>query len=54
MNFQFSDDQDLRLLFEANCKYIQSEMKNTNLAGRSSWIKFRDLMLGFDDLYFHP
>src|SRR6476620_3942369 len=47
-----SDDYDLKLLFDSNCKYIQSEMNNTDLTSRSSWIKFRDLMLGFDDLYF--
>lgn len=47
-----SGDDDLKLLFNSNCKYIQSEMSNTNLVNRSSWIKFRDLMFGFDKLYF--
>jgi hypothetical protein len=47
-----SNDKDLKLLFDSNCKYIQSEMNNTNLENRSSWIKFRELMLGFDKFYF--
>ena len=47
-----SGDNDLKLLFDSNCKYIQSEMNNSNLPNRSSWIKFRDLMLGFDKSYF--
>jgi len=47
-----SGDHDLKLLFDSNCKYIQSEMNNTNLANRSSWIKFRELMFGFDKFYF--
>lgn len=48
-----SGDNDLKLLFASNCKYIHSEMSNTSLANRSSWIKFRELMCGFDDFYFH-
>jgi len=47
-----SGDDDLKLLFGSNCKYIQSEMDNANLENRSSWIKFRELMFGFDKLYF--
>ena len=47
-----SGDHDLKLLFDSNCKYIQSEMNNTNLPNRSSWIKFRELMFGFDKFYF--
>jgi len=47
-----SDDNDLKLLSDSNCKYIQSEMDNINLTNRSSWIQFRELMLGFDKLYF--
>ena len=47
-----SGDHDLKLLFDSNCKYIQSEMNNTNLTNRSSWIKFRELMFGFDKFYF--
>jgi len=47
-----SGDHDLKLLFDSNCKYIQSEMNNTNLVNRSSWIKFRELMFGFDKFYF--
>ena len=48
-----SGDHDLRLLFDCNCKYIQSEMNNVNLENRSSWIKFKELMFSFDDFYFH-
>jgi hypothetical protein len=48
-----SDDNDLKLLSGSNCKYIQLEMDNVNLANRSSWIQFRELMLGFDRFYFH-
>jgi hypothetical protein len=47
-----SNDNDLKLLFDSNCKYIQSEMNNTNLENRSAWIKFRELMFGFDKFYF--
>jgi hypothetical protein len=47
-----SDDNDLKLLSGSNCKYIQLEMDNVNLANRSSWIQFRELMLGFDRFYF--
>jgi hypothetical protein len=47
-----SGDHDLRLLFDSNCKYIQSEMNNVNLENRSSWIKFKELMFSFDDFYF--
>lgn len=47
-----SGDDDLKLLFDSNCKYIQSEMNNINLENRSSWIKFRELMFGFDKFYF--
>jgi hypothetical protein len=47
-----SADNDLKLLFDSNCKYIQSEMNNTNLQNRSAWIKFRELMFGFDKFYF--
>lgn len=48
-----SDDNDLKLLSGSNCKYIQLEMDNVNLANRTSWIQFRELMLGFDKFYFH-
>lgn len=47
-----SDDNDLKLLSGSNCKYIQLEMDNVNLANRSSWVQFRELMLGFDRFYF--
>jgi hypothetical protein len=47
-----SGDHDLKQLFGNNCKYIQSEMNNTNLENRSGWIKFRALMFGFEKLYF--
>jgi len=48
-----SGDPDLKLLFDSNCKYIQSEMNNVNLEDRSSWIKLKELMFSFDHLYFH-
>jgi hypothetical protein len=47
-----SGDDDLKLLFGSNCKYIQSAMMDVNLENRSSWIKFKELMFSFDDLYF--
>lgn len=47
-----SGDHDLKLLFASNCQYIQSELDNTELDNRSSWIKFRELMSGFNHLYF--
>jgi hypothetical protein len=50
---RISGDKDLQQLFDSNCKYIQSAMIDVNLANRSSWIKFRELMLSFDQLYFH-
>jgi hypothetical protein len=49
---RISDDKDLKQLFASNCKYIQSAMTNENLANRSSWIKFRELMFSFEDFYF--
>ncbi|HWI91554.1 MAG TPA: hypothetical protein VNT20_09790 [Flavisolibacter sp.] len=48
-----SRDNDLKLLFASNCQYIQSEMNNTTLKNRSSWVKFKELMSSFDDFYFH-
>lgn len=48
-----SGDNDLKLLFGSNCKYIQSAMMDVNLVNRSSWIKFKELMFSFDDFYFH-
>lgn len=47
-----SGDADLRQLFASNCKYIQTAMTDANLANRSSWIKFRELMFSFVDFYF--
>jgi hypothetical protein len=47
-----SGDHDLKMLFNSNCKYIQSEMNNTKLENRSSWIKFKELMFSFDAFYF--
>ena len=47
-----SGDMDLRQLFASNCKYIQTAMTDANLANRSSWIKFRELMFSFVDFYF--
>lgn len=49
-----SEDEEIRQLFASNCKYIQSIMSDVNLANRSSWIKFKELMFGFGDFYFHP
>jgi hypothetical protein len=48
-----SGDKDLQQLFASNCNYIQSAMTDVNLVNRSSWIKFKELMFGFNDLYFH-
>jgi hypothetical protein len=48
-----SADKDLQQLFASNCKYIQLAMTDVHLTNRSSWIKFRELMSGFNDLYFH-
>jgi hypothetical protein len=48
-----SGDKDLQELFASNCKYIQSIMADGNLANRSSWIKFKELMFGFGNSYFH-
>ena len=48
-----SGDKDLKQLLASNCKYIQLAMTDMNLADRSSWIKFRELMFSFDDFYFH-
>jgi hypothetical protein len=47
-----SGDKDLQQLFDSNCKYIQSAMTDANLVNRSSWIKFKELMFSFGDLYF--
>jgi hypothetical protein len=47
-----SGDKDLRQLSASNCKYIQSAMIDMNLANRSSWIKFKELMFSFDEFYF--
>jgi hypothetical protein len=47
-----SEDKDLQQLFASNCKYIQTVMTHVNLVNRSSWIKFKELMLGFSALYF--
>jgi hypothetical protein len=47
-----SGDKDLQQLFDSNCKYIQSAMTDVNLANRSSWIKFKELMFSFGDFYF--
>ena len=47
-----SGDMDLRQLFASNCNYIQTAMTDANLANRSSWIKFRELMFSFVDFYF--
>ena len=48
-----SGDKDLQELFASNRKYIQSIMGDVNLTNRSSWIKFKELMFGFGDFYFH-
>lgn len=48
-----SGDKDLQQLFANNCKYIQSTMTDVNLVNRSSWIKFKALMFGFNKFYFH-
>ena len=48
-----SGDSDLKQLLASNCKYIHLAMTDVNLADRSSWIKFRELMFSFDDFYFH-
>lgn len=48
-----SGDKDLQELFASNRKYIQSIMGDMNLTNRSSWIKFKELMFGFGDFYFH-
>jgi len=48
-----SGDKDLKQLLASNCKYIQLAMTDVNLANRSSWIKFRELMFSFDNFYFH-
>ena len=47
-----SGDKDLQQLFASNCKYIQSAVIDVNLVNRSSWIKFKELMVSFDDFYF--
>jgi len=47
-----SGDKDLKQLLASNCKYIQLAMTDMNLADRSSWIKFRELMFSFDEFYF--
>jgi hypothetical protein len=48
-----SGDKDLKQLLASNCRYILLAMTDMNLADRSSWIKFRELMFSFDDFYFH-
>ena len=48
-----SGDKDLQELFASNRKYIQSIIGDVNLTNRSSWIKFKELMFGFGDFYFH-
>jgi hypothetical protein len=48
-----SGDKDLKQLFASNCKYIKSIMADVNLANRSSWIKFKELMFSFNHFYFH-
>lgn len=48
-----SNDKDLRQLFASNVQYIQSAMKDANLANRSSWIKLKELMFSFNEFYFH-
>jgi hypothetical protein len=48
-----SGDDDLKLLFGSNCKYIQSAMMDVNLENRSSWVRFKELMFSFDYQYFH-
>jgi hypothetical protein len=47
-----SGDKDLQQLFDSNCKYVQSATTDANLVNRSSWIKFKELMFSFGDLYF--
>jgi len=47
-----SSDNELKLLFASNCKYIQSEITNMKLENRSSWIKFKELMFSFYEFYF--
>lgn len=47
-----SNDNDLKQLFASNCEYIQLAMTDVNLANRSSWIKFKELMFSFSKFYF--
>ena len=47
-----SGDDDLKQLFSNNCNYIQLAMNNNRLVNRTAWIKFNDLMIGFNNLYF--
>src|SRR5947209_3162735 len=48
-----SSDKDLEELFASNCTHTHSAMTDVNVVNKTSWIKFKAVLCGFSEFYFH-